>query len=92
MGVRVRWSLQSREHLVAIRTYMKEHNPDAADRVRWRIVESVKLLRTMPRLGRTGRMRGTREFVIPQLPYILVYRIGGEELVILGIFHGRRER
>lgn len=92
MGVRVRWSPQSREHLIAIRAHIREHDANAAERVRWRIVETVKLLRTLPRLGHAGRRQGTREFVIPHLPYIVVYRIAGDELVILGVFHGRRDR
>ena len=92
MGVRVRWSPQSREHLLSIRAYIQQHNGDAAERVRWRIIEVVKLLRMLPRLGHAGRRRGTRQFVIPHLPYIVVYRIAGDELVILGVFHGAQER
>ena len=33
VGMSVRWSRQSREHLVAIRAYIREHNTDAAERV-----------------------------------------------------------
>jgi plasmid stabilization system protein ParE len=68
MDVKVRWSRQSRKNLVAIRAYIQEHNADAAEHVRWRIIEAVKLLRTLPRLGHAGRRRGTREFVIPTSP------------------------
>ena len=88
--MRVRWSRQSREHLVAIREYIREHNADAAERVRMRIIETVRLLSALPRLGRAGRKQGTREFVVPHLPYIIVYRVDiteEEVLVILGIFH-----
>ena len=38
---------------------------------------------------------GTREIVVPGLPYIIVYRIDigdADELVILGIFHGAQDR
>ena len=93
--MRVRWSRQSREHLIAIRDYIRQHNPSAAERVRSRIIETVRLVRALPHLGRAGRKHGTREFVIPHLPYIVVYRvdIGDEdELVILAIFHGAQDR
>jgi len=63
--------------------------------VRRRLIETVKLLSALPRLGHVGRREGTRELTVPHLPYIIVYRIdmGDEdELVILGIFHGARDQ
>lgn len=93
--MRVRWSRQSREHLVAIRGYIREHNAGAVERVRLRIIETVRLLRALPRLGHAGRKQGTREFVVPHLPYIVIYRVDiaeEDELVILGIFHGAQDR
>jgi hypothetical protein len=44
-------------------------------RVRLRIVETVRLLSALPRLGHAGRKHGTREFAVPHLPYIVVYRV-----------------
>jgi plasmid stabilization system protein ParE len=93
--MRVRWSRQGSEQLVAIRGYIKEHNADAAERVRLRIVETVRLLSALPRLGHAGRKHGTREFAVPHLPYIIVYRVDiadEDEVVILGIFHGAQKR
>lgn len=54
----------------------------------------MRLLRALPRLGHAGRKQGTREFVLPHLPYIVVYRVDiadEDELVILGIFHGAQD-
>lgn len=93
--MKVRWSRQSSEHLVAIRGFITEHNRDAAERVRLRIIETVRLLGALPRLGHAGRKQGTREFAVPHLPYIIVYRVDiadEDELVILGIFHGAQQR
>jgi toxin ParE1/3/4 len=59
-----------------------------------RIIETVRLLRALPHLGHAGRKQGTREFVIPHLPYIVVYRIDisdEDELVVLGVFHGAQQ-
>jgi toxin ParE1/3/4 len=91
MGLSVRWSWQSHDHLVAIRRRIRQDKPLAAERVRLRILEMVELLSALPRLGKPGRRRGTREFVIPRLPYIIVYQVMQNELVVLGIFHGARE-
>ena len=90
MGLRVRWSHQSRDHLIAIRRHIRADNPSAAERMRLHIVKVLKLLGTMPGMGHPGRRKGTLEFVIS--PYILVYCIVRAELRVLGIFHGHREK
>ena len=90
MGLRVRWSRQSHDHLIAIRQRIRADNPSAAEEMRLRIVKVVRLLGVMPGMGHLGRRKGTLEFVIS--PYILVYRIVREELQVLGIFHGHREK
>lgn len=95
MALRVRFSPQSHAHLIDIRAYITANNPRAAELVRGRILETIKMLRTLPRLGHAGRKQGTRELGVAGLPYIVVYRIdiGDEdELVILGVFHGAQDR
>ena len=73
--MRVRWSRLGNEQLVAIRGYIREHNADAAERVRLRIVETVRLLSALPHLGRAGRKQGTREFVVGRAGgYVAVHR------------------
>ncbi len=42
----------------------------------------------MPYRGRYGRLDNTRELVIPRLPYVVIYRIPGDRIVILNIVHG----
>ena len=92
--MRLRFSRQARDHLVHIRAYIAAHRPQTAELVRGRIFESTRSLQDVPRLGRAGRKQGTRELVVPGLPYIIVYSIAAKEdtLVILGIFHAARER
>lgn len=45
-------------------------------------------------MARNGQVEDTREWVMPRLPYIAVYRVYAErdEVVIVGVFHGARER
>jgi toxin ParE1/3/4 len=38
-------------------------------------------------MGRLGRVEGTRELVIANTPYILIYRINLESVEILRVFH-----
>ncbi|EMS96039.1 hypothetical protein H009_19352 [Agrobacterium tumefaciens str. Cherry 2E-2-2] len=37
-------------------------------------------------MGRVGRIRGTREAVLPDISYIIAYRVGGD-IEILTIIH-----
>jgi plasmid stabilization system protein ParE len=90
MGVRVRWSPQSRVHLLTIRERIREDNPAAAERMRLRIRKVVELIGTMPMMGHPGRRQGTMEFVVA--PYVVVYRVLRSEVRALAIFHGARDR
>jgi toxin ParE1/3/4 len=44
----------------------------------------------MPYRGRPGRIDDTRELVIHALPYIVVYQVFDERLLILNVVHGAR--
>jgi toxin ParE1/3/4 len=91
----LRYTPRARRHLNAIAEYIAEQNPDAARRVGSRIRETIDLLTAFPHMGRVGVMPGTREMVVPGLPYIIVHRIDVREpdtLVILGIYHGAQLR
>jgi toxin ParE1/3/4 len=60
-----------------------------------RIREAVSLLGDLPYIGREGVLAGTRELVVPGLPYVVVYRIDiaeQETVVILGVYHGAQLR
>ena len=54
------------------------------DRIRQQIEELIKF----PKIGRPGRINGTRELIIQRTPYIAVYRIAGKTLRILRVLHG----
>lgn len=50
-------------------------------------------MRHHPYTGRTGIEEGTRELVIPNTPYVVVYRvIQSEAIQILRIWHGAQNR
>jgi len=42
-------------------------------------------------IGRNGEIKGTRELVIPRIPYIVAYRVGDDRIEILFVQHGARE-
>lgn len=52
---------------------------------------AVERLAEQPHLGRPGRVAGTREFVVPRTPYVIPYRLQGDRLEIVAVFHGRQK-
>jgi toxin ParE1/3/4 len=44
-----------------------------------------------PKLGRLGRVKGTRELVVNRTPLIVVYRIRGEIVQVLRVLHGAQQ-
>ena len=67
--MKIAWSPEAIEDLVSLRAYIAEDNPAAARRTVQHIVESIEqLLPDNPRIGRAGRVPGTRELVIPRSP------------------------
>jgi toxin ParE1/3/4 len=88
--LRIRWTRPALADLEAIGDFIARGNPIAARRLVARIAASVRPLSDHPHLGRPGRVTGTRELVVPDTPYIVPYRVRGEEVEVLAVFHGAR--
>ena len=85
------WSRRAIRHLTALHEYIAEDSPQNAAAVASRILKSVDLLQSQPVIGRPGRVPGTRELVVPDTPYIIPYRVRGEYLELIAVFHGRQK-
>lgn len=44
-----------------------------------------------PKLGRPGRVKGTRELVVNRTPFMVVYRIKAEFIQMLRVLHGAQQ-
>jgi toxin ParE1/3/4 len=84
--VTVVWSPRAIGHLVDLRAYIARENPDA--RTATTLLTAVGRLAVLPNLGRPGRVSGTRELVVPGTRYVIPYRVRGERLEIIAVFHG----
>jgi toxin ParE1/3/4 len=80
--------------LVGIYNWIVKDNPAAAKAVVERVFESVEHLATFPRMGHAGRDEGTLEWVVPRLPYIVVYEVDEArgEVIVGAVFHGAQSR
>lgn len=89
--MKIVWSRRAIRHLIAVRDYIATDSPQNAATVAARILKGVDLLAVQPQMGRPGRVLGTRELVVPDTPYIIPYRVRGEYLELIAVFHGRQK-
>ena len=92
MRVEIVWSALARTRLREVRAYSAQDKPEAAERLGMRIVAVVEAQRNHPHLGRVGAEPGIREPVIGGTPYIILYRVDGQGVVISTISHGAQQR
>ena len=86
--MKVRWTSRAARSLTQIANYIDRDNPKAAAETVEQIRRAANRLAETPHMGRLGRVEGTLELVVA--PYIIPYRIKGEEAQILHVFHTRR--
>jgi addiction module RelE/StbE family toxin len=86
------WLDDARDDLRDIRRFLQTRaGSNVARRIGAHIVQAVNALAEMPNRGRPGRWSGTRELVITGMPYIAPYRVRGDTIEILHVFHGAQQ-
>ncbi|TDK36738.1 type II toxin-antitoxin system RelE/ParE family toxin [Rhizobium deserti] len=83
----IRYTKRALGRLRHVGDWIGQDNPAAAERVVARIARSIDLLRDHPHKGRPGRLADTREFVLTDIPYIIVYRLMPNHIQIITIMH-----
>ena len=86
----VRWLRKALRNLDDEARYIALEDPNAARLVVRRVLEAVAVLGAQPELGRPGRVLGTRELVVQKTRYIVPYRVRGDTVEILRVFHSSR--
>lgn len=87
-SIEIVWSPLARTRLREIRAFVALDKPDAAERLVTRIVAMTEVLRRFPFAGRAGAHPGLRELPVGGTPYILVYTVHGNQVLIGTIWHG----
>jgi plasmid stabilization system protein ParE len=88
--MRVEWLKTALKNLDEEAAYIALENPAAAVAFVQAIQASVEKLAPFPAMGREGRIAGTREWPLPDLPCLIPYRIRSGRLQILRVFHTKR--
>ena len=88
--MQVEWLEKALANLEEEANYIALENPQAADEFTAVIFAAVDSLALFPTMGREGRVENTREWAVPNWSYLIPYRIRGDRLQVLGIFHTRQ--
>ncbi|MBK6786093.1 MAG: type II toxin-antitoxin system RelE/ParE family toxin [Rubrivivax sp.] len=88
--MRVRWLRKALRNLDDEATYIAADDTAAATVVVKRVLDAVSMLGEQPGLGRPGRVAGTRELIVAKTRYIVPYRVRGNTVEILRVFHTSR--
>jgi plasmid stabilization system protein ParE len=93
----LRWLPEAVWDLARLREFIRVHNSKAAERAAKRLLEFVKKLQVHPYIGRPVvdiAQPEFRDLFIPfgQAGYRLRYKITGDEIIIIRIWHTRENR
>ena len=90
--MKIIWSVNAKNHLLEIISYITKDNISAAQSVKDQINTVVSRLSQSPMLGKPGRVEKTREIVVPRYSnYIIVYEISNQTINILAVRHSARK-
>lgn len=84
------WTLGAQQDRADIWDYIASDNPRAAAKMDTLFSDAVVLLSEPPKIGRDGKISGTRE-LIPHKNYRMVYQIEGDTVWILVLLHCARQ-
>ncbi|GLS17162.1 toxin Y4kP [Labrys miyagiensis] len=88
---RLRWTRRALRRLDEIGTFIAADSPRAAEKIVRRLTSASRHLIQNPALGRTGRIPGTRELVLADVPYIIAYRVEGTDIELLTVMHAAQQ-
>jgi plasmid stabilization system protein ParE len=88
--VRLKIATAARRDVEQAIAFVAADNRAAAERLAARFDEAVRMLLDFPGLGarKEGRRRRTQ---VPGTPFRIFYRVEGDTLVILRVWHGARQ-
>jgi len=85
------WARAAIRDLSRAHEYIARETPEAAREIAQRIVDATEYAIQFPEIGRTGRVKGTRELVVTDTQYLIVYRVKKNKIYFLRVLHGRQK-
>lgn len=85
----IEWTEQALRQLDQVHDYIALSNcEDVAGKITLQILAGIQQLDAFPMSGRPGLVKGTRELVVSNAPFIAAYAISQRRVVILALYHG----
>lgn len=88
--MQIEFSPSAKNDLDEIFRYLEIENPQLAGQTIKTINNHIRTLSEFPQKGRLGMTYGTRELMIPKLPYCIPYEIYQDVIYVLRIYHTSR--
>ena len=86
--MKVIWTKESLETLDLIYEYISKDSTNPAEKVIFQIINTANsTIKNFPHIGRTGRIFGTREYVISEYLYVIIYAVKNGTVYIIRIMH-----
>jgi toxin ParE1/3/4 len=85
--MQIKWLRRALRNLEQAHNYILQENPEAAKELILKIQTTASQLENYPFMGKPGRVEDTRELVIHNTSYIVIYRIKEELVEILRVLH-----
>ena len=89
--MRIRWTLAAASDLAGIGDFLSRRHSSYRQPTMNKLYGAIRSLRDWPYRGRPGAEEGTRELLFSPLPYIAVYRVRGQAIEVLRIYHAARD-
>ncbi len=90
--MKVSWLSDALNELDRVYEYVASENPQAAKAIFQKIQAAATHLSRFPEIGRPGHVQGTREVVVADAPYVIVYRLVADRIEILCVLHTSKDR
>ena len=87
----VQWTPEALKDLDEAIGYIAMEDRGTAKNIAIAIKAAAKSLAKLPNRGRPGLVEGTRELLVPNLPYFFVFSIQNEQVQILRLMHFSRK-
>lgn len=92
-AVPVVWLPKAKQDLENIKDYLVLHASETIARhCLYKIVQVAGFLPNFPLMGRSGKIKQTRELLVQGTPYLLVYRVEGDFVQVLAVMHHAQEK
>ena len=90
--MKLRFTPRAARDLADLADYIRVRNPEAAQRVRASILDTLQNLVLFPQMGRPQTAAGVRKIITRKYPYLVYYTVDdeAEEIIILTIQHPAR--